>query len=596
LQDDMVISVDTTDYSVTGIALRAKRNKVQITWTDNGAYSYAVYRSDGQSSYTLLGTTSSEYSTFLDENADLGSTYLYRVEALSVNNDILGSSQEVTITLQGRGARGNVVATDASNQGSSVPIVSIDNFVNGQVEEVVVTTEQMVETAVADNVIEQAGEGDDHVLANIDYTMTEHVESLQLAEGVIKGTGNAQDNTITGNDSNNILDGGAGDDELTGGLGDDTYHIDSLADVINELSGEGNDTVVSSLNYTLADALENLTLTGSALQGVGNAAANTLQGNGLNNTLQGLAGEDTFIQSDGEDVLEGGLDADTYVLNDTQGVDIIQDGQGINIITLDASMVDHQLKVYNVTIDGQSYYRVSVANASGSDLSSTGVLIDSAQAVHFVVRTDGVDSSLDALLSEQSHTGTDLVDVIDIGSAADNVAAGDGNDVIVTRAGFDIIDAGAGHDQVYAGSGDDVIQGGTGNDRLFGGVGNDTYLINFGDGNDIISESIDEEGVTDRVQFGQGIEEDDLLFSMINDDLVITNIESSETLTIDDWSQGHTIESFELADGQSIDSSNVDLLVQAMASFIVEGAGGEVTVQAGQEEQHQQLVAVSWQG
>ena len=601
LQDDMVISVETpADHSITDIGLRAKLTKVQITWSDTGAPSYAVYRSDDQGgSYTLLGITDSTYSTYLDTGVEYGGTYQYRVEALSASNEILGYSHEAMITIQGRGSLGNVVATDSYydlNTELAMPIVTVDNFVNGQVDELVVTTEQMVNTAVTDNVIEQANEGDDHVIASIDYTLTEHVESLALADGVSKGSGNALDNTITGNDSNNELDGGAGNDELTGGLGDDTYHVDSLADVINELSGEGNDTVAASLNYTLADALENLTLSGSAQQGVGNAVANTLQGNELNNTLQGLAGADTFIQSAGEDVLQGGLDADTYVLNDTQGVDIIQDDQGINIITLDASMTDHQLKVYNVTVDGQSYYRVSVATANGSDLSSTGVLIDSAQSANFVVRVGAVDSSLDSLLFAQDHVGTALNDVIDTSAVADNVTAGDGHDVIVTRAGFDTIDAGAGFDQIYAGSGDDVIRGGTGNDRMFGGVGNDTYLIDVGDGHDMISESIDEEGVTDSVQFGQGIEANHLLFSMVNDDLVVTNTVTSETLTVEDWSQGHSIESFSMADGQSIDNSNVDLLVQAMASFIVEGANGEVSLQAGQEEQYQQLVAASWQG
>jgi len=601
LQDDMVIAVETPDiHQISNIALRAKYTKVQLTWTDSGASSYAVYRSDdGGNSYNLLGMTDSTYSTFLDTGVEDGGSYTYRIEALDANNEIIGYSQQAAITIAGRGSRGNVIEPDLTEDyyvEMTVPRVTVDNFVNGQVEEFVVTTNEQVETAVTDTVIEQANEGNDHVIANIDYTLTENVESLALADGVSKGSGNALDNTITGNDSNNELDGGAGNDELTGGLGDDTYHVDSLADVINELSGEGNDTVVASLDYTLADALENLTLSGSAQQGVGNAVANTLQGNDANNTLQGLAGADTFIQSAGEDVLQGGLDADTYVLNDTQGVDIIQDDQGINIITLDASMTDHQLKVYNVTVDGQTYYRVSVADANGSDLSSTGVLIDSAQSANFVVRVGAVDSSLDSLLFAQDHVGTALNDVIDTSAVADNVTAGDGHDVIVTRAGFDTIDAGAGFDQIYAGSGDDVIRGGTGNDHMLGGVGNDTYLIDAGDGHDMISESIDEAGVTDSVQFGLGIDANHLLFSMSNDDLIVTNTVTSETLTVEDWSQGHSIESFNVAGGQSIDNNTVDQLVQAMASFIVEGANGEVSLQAGQEEQHQQLVAASWQG
>ena len=63
-----------------------------------------------------------------------------------------------------------------------------------------------------------------------------------------------------------------------GGTGDDVFFVDNTGDVVVELAGEGNDTVVSSLrSYTLLDHVENLTLTGSALDGAGNAAANRIE-------------------------------------------------------------------------------------------------------------------------------------------------------------------------------------------------------------------------------------------------------------------------------------------------------------------------------
>ncbi|MDD5125520.1 MAG: hypothetical protein PHT85_13150, partial [Methylovulum sp.] len=74
--------------------------------------------------------------------------------------------------------------------------------------------------------------------------------------------------------------------------GNDTYFIDNFGDQISDRSGI--DTVNSTFSYTLAATLENLNLLGSgALNGTGNALANTLSGTAGNNTLKGLDGIDT---------------------------------------------------------------------------------------------------------------------------------------------------------------------------------------------------------------------------------------------------------------------------------------------------------------
>ncbi|MDW2812726.1 hypothetical protein R5K32_21710, partial [Acinetobacter baumannii] len=78
-----------------------------------------------------------------------------------------------------------------------------------------------------------------------------------------------------------------------------------------ENAGEGIDTVLSSITYTLGNNLENLTLTGStAINGTGNALNNVLIGNSAINTLTGGAGDGYLNGGGGADKLLGGTGND----------------------------------------------------------------------------------------------------------------------------------------------------------------------------------------------------------------------------------------------------------------------------------------------
>lgn len=166
--------------------------------------------------------------------------------------------------------------------------------------------------AAGDVVIERGGEGRDTVVTTIDLTLPDHVEVLILAGPDLRGTGNALDNLLTATGGPAWLDGGAGADTMVGGPGDTTYTVDNAGDRTIEEAGGGTDLVRTSLaDYTLAEHVENLVVTGGAGSTArGNALANAIQGMGGNDRLLGMGGDDTLTGNGGNDVLDGGAGAD----------------------------------------------------------------------------------------------------------------------------------------------------------------------------------------------------------------------------------------------------------------------------------------------
>ncbi len=129
-------------------------------------------------------------------------------------------------------------------------------------------------------------------------------------------SGGMDEDDLTGGEGNDTLEGGAGADAMTGGRGDDSYVVDqsgTLRDAVFERVGEGTDTVVALLTWTLGANLEILTLGGdSPINGTGNGLANLVAGNAGKNTLKGAAGNDTLDGREGIDLLVGGLGADAF--------------------------------------------------------------------------------------------------------------------------------------------------------------------------------------------------------------------------------------------------------------------------------------------
>jgi Ca2+-binding RTX toxin-like protein len=152
-------------------------------------------------------------------------------------------------------------------------------------------------------------------------------------------SGGISNDVLTGNAGHDRLDGGAGDDTLVGGLGDDTYVVDSAGDVIVEDLNGGFDVVIAAVDWTLAQPLDDLILTGAAIVGTGNDLNNGITGNEMNNLLLGnagndillgLGGKDRLLGGDGNDDLQGGNGKDRLVGG--KGNDRLEGGGGRDVL------------------------------------------------------------------------------------------------------------------------------------------------------------------------------------------------------------------------------------------------------------------------
>ena len=125
-----------------------------------------------------------------------------------------------------------------------------------------------------------------------------------------------------------LIEGTSDNDSLVGGAGNDLYYVDNSNDTVIEVVGEGIDSVISSVNWTLMNTqVEHLTLTGMvATTATGNELANTLIGNGAANLLSGQADNDTLKGMAGNDQLAGGL-----------GNDLLTGGSGQDIFVFDTA-------------------------------------------------------------------------------------------------------------------------------------------------------------------------------------------------------------------------------------------------------------------
>lgn len=428
----------------------------------------------------------------------------------------------------------------------------------------------ILNAATGKTIVELAGEGADEVQSTVTHTLAAEVDNLVLLGGAsLNGAGNAGVNTITGNAGVNTLNGMGGADSLIGGGGLDFFVVDDAGD---EVTGAG--TVLSSVSWNLGvntTGVDNLTLTGlAAIDGTGNANANTITGNVALNNLMGGAGDDVLF-ADALDILDGGADSDTAAVAFTAAVtnpnwtsienitllgtgafNATGDG-GNNTLTgnrgkntLDGGLGDDAFGITSgdVIIDAggtdtvlAGFTYTLIAGMENLTLTGTGKINGFGTAGANTITGNSGNNTLDGLGGADVLIGALGDDVFIVNNAGITVTenGAEGEDTIRTNMTYaldpnvenlvltgllNIDGTGNGDNNSLTGNdGNNILDGGAGADVMAGGRGNDTFLVD-----DVGDKTSDSSGIDTAIAtdvshaIGSGV--DNLtLISVINMDI-----------------------------------------------------------------------------
>jgi Ca2+-binding RTX toxin-like protein len=375
------------------------------------------------------------------------------------------------------------------------------------------------DTYVVDNasdlVSEKINEGMDRVNTSLTaYTLGGDVEQLQYTGSeAFGGTGNALDNTLISGAGNDTLDGGAGRDTLQGGDGNDCYVVSDAGDVVVELAGGGDDTVLTTLaNYILGANVEHANYMGNGVfKATGNGLDNAIKGGNGGSVIDGGAGNDTLSGGTGIDKLIGGTGNDVYVVDGAGDVVTELSSEGMD--TVQTSLATYALgaNVENLTYTGAAAFAGS-GNALDNVITggNNGNKLDGGAGNDKLIGGSGNDSlqsgaGNDAIVAgggkDNIDGGADIDTVTVQGNfasyavsrpnATDTVLADTDGNVVTLRNVETVVFADAtmsitqvqgniasiGNDYLYGTPGNDAMNGGGGIDTLAGGLGDDTYVI-----------------------------------------------------------------------------------------------------------------------
>jgi len=378
----------------------------------------------------------------------------------------------------------------------------------------------------------------------------------QIAERGLISQANDKGEPLNGWEGNDIMYGGKGDDILDAGSGSNTIYGDA-----------GND-IIKTASYSFNNIL------------VGGKGDDMLYGSHYSDTY-------LFNLGDGKDSI-----IETY--NYSGAIDTLRFGKGIKSTDIGTYKDGGDLLFKHK--NGKDEVRVKNVFSS----TSSGATASEHYNMERIEFADGTiwtwqQIAERGLISQANNHGETL-------------NGWSGNDIMRGGNGNDTLDGGHGSNQIYGGAGDDILTvnryysynnilaGSKGKDWLYGSHQSDTYIFNRGDGQDTIVEQYTYDNAIDIVQFGKGINPNNLWFEQSGYDLIVSINKTDDRITVKDWYYGSDsrIEQFHLANGKMLLESQVQNLVDAMAAFNASSSteGNFIPMQ---KQELDRVIAVNWQ-
>ncbi len=318
------------------------------------------------------------------------------------------------------------------------------------------------------------------------------------ADTLLRYSGSTADETITGTSGDDELLASSGTNSVSGGAGDDSLNAGSGFSTL--LGGAGDDTISTSGTSGLFDggADNDVMNIGLAFNSGGRQPSVVLGGTGTDTiTISSIQGEGSLV--------DAGTDDDAIILsNASLRNSTVDGGTGTNSLTLsstdaagtDFENIDSTLIINNgfITIDADEIADLgaltitNIFSTTSDDanirLNYSGLSTASTIVTDFSNLTDlGDGERLNISQQGQTSSVNAEIDLSGIGrSGVDTFVtftSASGNDTVTGTQGDDKINVGSGTNSVTGGLGDDSLQAGAGFSTLLGGEGEDTL---FGSG------------------------------------------------------------------------------------------------------------------
>lgn len=314
--------------------------------------------------------------------------------------------------------------------------------------------------------------------------------SDQIRGGIYLG--DASNNAIEAGDGNDILDSGAGNDTLMGGEGDDIYFGGAGNDTLTDSSltssdiyyfdrGGGIDTIRDSggvdrieIGVGIAPG-ELMVRQVQDVFGFGNIVLSLSTGEQLTirsmfteegsldvaraieviRFADGTAWDISRVKAEalkgtaGNDLLVGFSDDNLYRFERSEGVDVVSERGGVDVIEIEAGIASTDLKIRQAR-DIYGYGNLVLSLSTGEQLTIKAMFtesgeLDTAQAIEIIRFADGTEWNIERI-KQAALKGTNDDDLLVGFSGTDiyRLERGGGIDLISERGGLDVVEIGGG--------------------------------------------------------------------------------------------------------------------------------------------------------